>query len=178
MFSLCMLSPMTPQFYAPIWSNRVLAAQMEQAHGMDYLVFVNKTHKLPDDYEAKFPLVTVTNSLGREFQIERDTYANFVRLREALLKQGIQIELDSVYRSVYRQQELVEEFSEKYGEDYVRQYVAAPGYSEHHTGLAVDICLVVDGKVIDDKAEMIAQKDIFAQIYPLLAAYGFIPRRS
>ena len=176
MFSLCMLAPMTPQFYAPIWSNRVLAAQMEQAHGMDYLVFVNKTHKLPDDYEAKVPLVTVKNSLGREFQIERDTYAHFVRLREALLKQGIQIELDSVYRSVYRQQELGEEFSEKYGEDYVRQYVAVPGYSEHHTGLAVDICLVVDGKVIDDKDEMIAQKDIFAQIHPLLAAYGFILR--
>jgi LAS superfamily LD-carboxypeptidase LdcB len=58
----------------------------------------------------------------------------------------------------------------------VKQYVAVPGYSEHHTGLAVDICLVVDGKIIDDHDEMIAQKEIFAQIHPLLAEYGFILR--
>ena len=42
--------------------------------------------------------------------------------------------------------------------------------------MAVDICLVVDGKVIDDNDEMIAQKEIFAQIHPLLAEYGFILR--
>lgn len=42
MFSLCMLAPMTPQFSAPIGSDRVLAAQREQAHGMDDLVFVDQ----------------------------------------------------------------------------------------------------------------------------------------
>ena len=156
--------------------KRVSAAQMEQGQDIDYLVLVNKTHKLPDDYEAKVPLITVKNSLGREFQIERETYAHFAQLREALLKQGIQIELDSIYRSVARQQEIVKEFTEKYGADYVKQYVAVPGYSEHHTGLAVDICLVVDDKVIDDNDEMIAQKEIFAKIHPLLADYGFILR--
>lgn|GEM_PF-94103 len=177
MLSVCMLAPITPSSYVPTWGiNHVAAAQMEQAQDMDYLVLVNKTHKLPSNYEAIVPLVTVKNSFGREFQIERDTYAHFAQLREALLKQGIQIELDSVYRSVARQQEIVKEFTEKYGEDYVKQYVAVPGYSEHHTGLAVDICLVVDGKVIDDNDEMIAQKEIFAKIHPLLPDYGFILR--
>ncbi|MGP1585327.1 MAG: hypothetical protein ACTTH3_02295, partial [Schwartzia sp. (in: firmicutes)] len=42
MFSLCMLAPMTPQFSAPIGSDRVLAAQRGEAHGMDDLVFVDQ----------------------------------------------------------------------------------------------------------------------------------------
>ena len=153
MVPVCMMAPIMPQVYIATWNiGHVAAAQVEQAQDMDYLVLVNKTHKLHSNYEAIVPLLTVKNSLGREFQIE----------------------LDSIYRSVARQQEIVKEFTEKYGEDYVRQYVAVPGYSEHHTGLAVDICLVVDGKVIDDNAEMIAQKEIFAKIHPLLADYGFI----
>ena len=176
MLSVCTLAPImttdTPIFTA----NYVSATEMKQAQGIDYLVLVNKTHKLPDDYEANVPLVTAKNSMGREFQIERETYAHFTKLRDELLKQGIQIEMDSIYRSVARQQEIVREFTEKYGANYVKQYVAVPGYSEHHTGLAVDICLVVDGKVIDDNDEMIAQKEIFAKIHPLLAKHGFILR--
>lgn len=151
-------------------------SQIGTSQSVDYLVFVNKTHKLPDDYEAKLPLITVKNAFGKEFQIEPETYRHFEQLRTALKQKGIQVELDSVYRSVARQKEIVAEFTQKYGADYVKQYVAVPGYSEHHTGLAVDICLVVDGKVIDDNDEMIAQKEIFAQIHPLLAEYGFILR--
>lgn len=176
MLSVCILDPVistdTPITTAPQFAE----AAGNKTQGIDYLVLVNKNHKLPDDYEAKVPLVTAKNSMGREFQIEKETYAHFAKLREDLLKQGIQIELDSVYRSVAHQQELVEEFTEKYGADYVRQYVAVPGYSEHHTGLAVDVCLVADGRVIDDNDELMAQKEIFARIHPVLADYGFILR--
>ena len=157
-------------------ANHAEVNPMAVSQNVDYLVIVNKTHKLPDDYEAKLPLITVKNSFGREFQIEPETYRHFEQLRAAVKQKGIQIELDSVYRSVARQKEIVAEFTQKYGADYVKQYVAVPGYSEHHTGLAVDICLVVDGKIIDDNDEMIAQKEIFAQIHPLLAEYGFILR--
>jgi hypothetical protein len=33
----------------------------------------------------------------------------------------------------------MEEITAAYGEDYAKKYVASPGYSEHHTGLAVDV---------------------------------------
>ena len=174
--AVCALAVIAPTYAPTAVAKNVPTASADQAHGIDYLVLVNKTNKLPDDYEANVPLVTAKNSMGREFQIERETYAHFVKLRDELLKRGIQIELDSVYRSVARQKEIVKEFTEKYGADYVKKYVAVPGYSEHHTGLAVDICLVVNGKVIDDNDEMIAQKAIFAKIHPLLENYGFILR--
>lgn len=164
---------------APMWGHTLAAESQhiqDKSPGFDYMVLVNKESKLPDDYEARVPLITVKNSMGKEFQIEKETYAHFVKLRDALLKEGIQIELDSVYRSVARQWEIVHEFTEKYGEDYVKKYVAVPGYSEHHTGLAVDICLVVNGNVIDDNDEMIAEREIFAKVHALLPEYGFILR--
>ncbi len=63
-----------------------------------------------------------------------------------------------------------------YGEDYVKTYVAVPGYSEHHTGLAIDVCLDIYGKRVNDNDEMIAQKEIFEKIWAHLADYGFILR--
>ena len=110
MLSVCALAPILPAYTPLPVVPQIAEAASEQAKGIDYLVLVNKNHKLPDDYEANVPLVIAKNSMGREFQIERETYAHFVQLRDALLKQGIQIELDSVYRSVARQQEIVKEF--------------------------------------------------------------------
>ena len=88
----------------------------------------------------------------------------------------VNIELDSVTRSVAEQQTLWDNWTVEYGEDYVKKYVAVPGYSEHHTGLAIDICIEKDGKRINDNDEMIAEKDIFAKIHTKLAKYGFILR--
>ena len=162
---------------AGIFSANLAFAEPSTGSDFDYLVLVNKVEKLPDNYESNVQLIDVKNSFGKEFKIEKVTYEHFVKLRDDLLKnEGIQIALDSIYRSVARQKEIVAEFTEKYGEDYVKKYVAVPGFSEHHTGLAVDICLVVDGKVIDDNDEMIAQKEIFSKIHKKLPDYGFILR--
>ena len=141
-----------------------------------YLVLVNKKHKLPDNWEDLVELATAKNSLSREFQVEWVALKHFEELRKRLLKEGIDIELDSTYRSVKAQEELWEEFEQIYGRDYCEKYVAVPGFSEHHTGLAIDVCLIKDGKVIDDNDEMIAEKEIFAKVHSYLADYGFILR--
>ena len=141
-----------------------------------YLLLVNKKHKLPDDWVEKVELITARNILGREFLVERKTLEQFEALRIKLLEEGVNIELDSTYRSVQRQQELWEEFEKEYGIEYCIKYVAIPGYSEHHTGLVVDVCLIKDGLVIDDNDDMIAEREIFAKVHERLADYGFILR--
>ena len=155
-------------------------APEESNEQFNYLILVNKNHKLPDDYESKVNLINVKNNIpkdDRTFQLEKVTHDYFVKLREKLLEEyNITIELDSAYRSVARQQEIWDEFVEKYGLNYTEKYVAKPGYSEHHTGLALDICLVVNGTVIDDNDEMIKQKEIFEKIHKKLSDYGFILR--
>lgn len=146
--------------------------------GIDYLVLVNKKNKLPDDWEEKVELETVKNIWDEDIKVEKEALSQFKKLRSALLKEGVDIELESVYRSVKEQQELWDEWSKdpEKGIEYVKKYVAVPGYSEHHTGLAIDVCIKKDGKIINDNDEMIAEREIFAKVHAKLADYGFILR--
>ena len=145
---------------------------------IDYLVLVNKQTKLPDDWEETVELSDAKDFEGGTIQVEKEALEQFYKLQEDLHKEGVDIVLDSAYRSVAKQQKLWDEWStdpEK-GPEYVKKYVAVPGYSEHHTGLAIDIAIEKDGKVIYDNDEMIAERDIFAKIHAKLADYGFILR--
>ena len=147
-------------------------------NGYDYLVLVNKYSKLPDDWEKKVQLVDAKNAWDEDIKIEKEAYDNYKKLKESLKKDGVTIELDSVYRSVKEQQKLWDDWSadpEK-GIEYVRKYVAVPGYSEHHTGLAVDICLKKNGKLVYENDDMIADKETFKKIHAKIADYGFILR--
>ena len=142
-----------------------------------YLTLVNQNQKLPDDWLDRVELVTDYDPWGEEVKIERETLEHFNTLRDVLLsKEGIDIRLDSVYRSVADQEWLWDDFKHKYGEAYCEQYLAKPGYSEHHTGLAVDICVVEDGNIINDNDEMLAMEDVFSKIHSYMTEYGFILR--
>ena len=150
----------------------------EEKSKIDYMILVNKQNKLPDDWEDTVELVDTKNAWDEDIQVEKEAYEQYLKLAKALKEEGITIELDSVYRSVKAQQELWDEWSadpEK-GPEYVKKYVAVPGYSEHHTGLAIDVCLRKDGELIYDNDAMIAEREIFAKIHEKLADYGFILR--
>lgn len=142
------------------------------------LVLVNKEVALPDGWEDEVDIITVQNSLGEEMQIESSTYTQFAKLRERLLEEDIQIEMDSVYRSVAEQQEIWDAWSAdpELGPEYCKKYLAVPGHSEHHTGLAVDIFIMKDGKEIRDNDEMIADTEDFEKIHAIMPEYGFILR--
>ena len=150
----------------------------EKESKYDYLVLVNKYSKLPDDWEKNVELVTAKNAWDEDVKVEKEAYEQYKKLAENLKEEGVTIELDSIYRSVKEQQELWDDWSKdpEKGIEYVKKYVATPGYSEHHTGLAIDICLKKDGKLIDDNDDMIAEKEIFKKIHAKLADYGFILR--
>ena len=152
-------------------------AATEQAKAAyDYMVLVNKSHKLPDDWESKVVLKEATNKWGEKYMVEEKALEQFLKLQKECADEGIIIELDSTTRSVAEQQKLWDDWTVEKGEEYVKKYVAVPGYSEHHTGLAIDVCLEKDGKRIDDNDEMIAEKEIFAKVHAKLAKYGFILR--
>ena len=148
----------------------------EEKDKINYLVLVNKQNKLPDNWEEIVELADAKDFEGGTIQVEKEALEQFNKLKAALHEEGVDIVLDSCYRSVKRQQEIWDEFTEKYGEEYTKTYVAVPGYSEHHTGLAIDVAIEKDGKVIYDNDEMIAEKEIFAKVHAKLADYGFILR--
>ena len=165
-------------------------AKPEETAKYDYLTLVNKQNKLPDDWEAVIELEDAQNTIpdGVElnkdndylatdvFKVEKKALAAFRALQADLEKDGITILLDSTYRSVARQEELWKQFEADKGIEYTKKYVAVPGYSEHHTALAIDVCLLKDGVIINDNDQMIAEKEIFSEIHKRLADYGFILR--
>ena len=168
-------------FIIPVYENmpeetKIPNSNKEETAGIDYLVLVNKKNKLPDDWEEKVELVTVKDAWGDDIQVEKQAYDKYTELKAELEKEEVYIELDSCYRSVAAQQELWDRWSVEKGIDYVRTYVAVPGYSEHHTGLALDICIKVNGELVYENEDMIAEREIFAKIHAKLAEYGFILR--
>ena len=86
------------------------------------------------------------------------------------------IDLDSAYRSVAAQQQIAENFTERGGEDYLKQYVAVPGFSEHHTSLALDLYLNIDGVDIYMIEDMVQYPEIWVKIHAKLPEFGFILR--
>jgi D-alanyl-D-alanine carboxypeptidase len=98
-------------------------------------------------------------------------------LRSDLLLEWVDIELDSAYRSLPIQQEFFEKFKEEYGEEYASNYAAPAGYSEHHTWLAIDICIKKEnGEIVSENHEMIVELWVFDKVHQKLADYGFIIR--
>ena len=151
---------------------------------IDYLALVNKLHPLPADWEEALETVKITNSLGDEVEVEQKAYDAYLLLKEDLEKNnGIFLELDSARRSVAAQQEIMDRFTEKYGADYAAKTVAAPGYSEHHTGLALDLYFRIrkeDGTFTDvyynEEMTKPEYEGIWDAVHARLADYGFILR--
>ena len=143
---------------------------------MDYKVLVNKQNELPADWEKHLDLVSTENSLGDSVEAERQAYRAYLGLKNALEADGVKVDLDSAYRSVNEQQRIMDDFTETYGADYAAKTVAQPGFSEHHTGLALDLFLNIDGEDVYYNEDMIRYPDVWAKIHAKLADYGFILR--
>lgn len=143
---------------------------------MNYEILVNKEHPLPDDFIKTMTLVTTQDCDKEPIQIEQTTFVQFQKMQTHLKQRGIDIVLDSAYRSLEKQEAIYQEFIEKYGKDYADQIVAPVGTSEHHTGLAIDVNLYIDGKLPQTNKELMAHESLFHPIHDCLADFGFILR--
>jgi zinc D-Ala-D-Ala carboxypeptidase len=84
---------------------------------------------------------------------------------------GIGLILVSGFRSVDRQRELIEAKLKKGNElKKILQILAAPGYSQHHTGLALDIGTGAN----TDVTEAFERTDAFAWLSSHAGEYGFM----
>ena len=147
-----------------------------QSQGIDYLALVNKLNPLPDGWEDALETVHMTNSEGTDVEVEKKAYDAYLELKTDLEKEGVFVDLDSARRSIADQQRIMNEFTQEYGADYAKKTVATPGFSEHHTGLALDLYLIIDGKEVDENEDMMQYPEIWEKIHSKLADHGFILR--
>ena len=141
---------------------------------MKYTVLVNKNNKFKEN--SKYNLITTKNELNEEVQVEEEAYNHFLLLKEYLKELNINIDIDDSYRSIDRQTELYEYYLNNNGQDYCDKYVAVPGYSEHHTGLAIDIMLKINDGYLREDMDQFQEIKTFEEIHKHLYKYGFILR--
>jgi D-alanyl-D-alanine carboxypeptidase len=80
------------------------------------------------------------NSAGREFHLLAGAAAAWQAMRDAAAASGVTLFLVSAFRSVARQHDIVAaKLARGQCLDTILAVSAAPGYSEHHTGRAIDI---------------------------------------
>ncbi|MBC8536338.1 M15 family metallopeptidase [Feifania hominis] len=75
-------------------------------------------------------------------------------------------------RSYDSQKNLYDKYLAEQGEQYVREYVATPGYSEHHSGLAVDLSIYKS----DGTMHNYTDEGDYSWIIDNACLYGFVRR--
>lgn len=137
-----------------------------------YLILVNKTHSMKN--ENNYEKVLCNSKYANNRTLEKDTYDAFLKLKDYIFTLGYIIDVESGYRSKEYQQKVWEKCVEEHGLEHTRMYVAVPGYSEHQTGLAVDVALYENGIWLEDQKQ---KEHIISDILAENAyKFGFIIR--
>lgn len=106
-------------------------------------VLVNKELRLPSDYipaDLIVPNVKYSIDYYDEKQLMRQTAADALKeLFDGASDKGLSLCGVSAYRSYERQYEIFTNNVKTQGMEHTAKYSAIPGYSEHQTGLAIDI---------------------------------------
>ncbi len=143
---------------------------------MTKTILVNKDNPIKEKYLERLDLIETKDIDDEIIYIDKETYTHYLKLEAYLKEKNIIIGLASGYRTIKRQQELKEEFTKKYGEEYANNIVAPPGTSEHHTALAIDITLQINGIWEDNEQELYNYEEIYQEIHKYIHLFGFILR--
>lgn len=128
---------------------------IEVRNGLTYvqgILIANKTYPLPASYNPG---------------LLPETQAAFNEMQKAAAKEGLSLTIKSGFRSYSLQQTLYNNYVSRDGKAAADRYSARPGYSEHQTGLALDINKASDSFTNTPEAKWLAAH---------CAEYGFILR--
>ena len=103
------------------------------------VLLVNKFHYLKEDYSRDdLKNISLQYAYNNNTASE-ETILQFEKMYKDVKELlGINLMVNSSYRSYQSQDNIYKEYKLK-GEEYADSYAARPGYSEHQTGLAIDI---------------------------------------
>ena len=148
---------------------------------MDYEIIVNKNKLIRDDeLPQKLKVVGKNNHPTIAFENEtndillEETAALFFNrmMNDFNRTHSNKIVPDSGYRTIERQERLLKYYYDRDGEK-AFTFVAPPKSSEHHTGLAIDIAMIVNGEYTDD---ITGDEPEIMDLMSICYKYGFILR--
>ncbi len=109
----------------------------EKNYGIDMVV--NKHRFLSKKFNPDLVKVSTKYASEAGMKLRSEAYEAFIKMSKACEKDGLGIVINSAYRSYDDQVDTQEYYRKWYGDSYVEKYVAKPGFSEHQTGLAIDV---------------------------------------
>lgn len=136
---------------------------------------VSRTEKLPENFRAEAIITTSVPHAHDAASVSNSIETPLKQLMAGAEQDGINLMLSSAYRSIQEQQTLYEEFVETRGKELADLYVAAPGTSEHHTGLSVDFA-DASSKCEADSNDCSLGSESAAWLAEHAHEYGFILR--
>lgn len=133
-------------------------------------------------YRYPEELVTVTTGVieGQQCLMTPQTQSQWLAMHEAATNNGIGLQIRWAFRSADQQAKLIRDQLSWGGKlDYLLTWIAAPGYSEHHTGRALDLDCLPSAEKFEDTLAFDwlfknALKFGFKLSYPLGNDSGFI----
>lgn len=135
-----------------------------------YAILVNKYYSLPDKY-APDDVVEMSNCYAYPGNsIRKDVYTAFKEMSAKAKEDGINLIVNSSYRDYEAQKKIYEEYEDKKGQDYADKYAARPNFSEHQTGLSLDIF------TLGSNMSNFENTDAFKWLQGNSYKYGFILR--
>ncbi len=104
------------------------------------LLLVNKYYHLTEDYVPE-DLVKVSNKYyyGENHQVREKLYNAFINMWNAAYKEDIYLIMNSTYREYSEQLNVYKDYERSIGSIEADKIAARAGYSEHQTGLAIDV---------------------------------------
>lgn len=134
------------------------------------IMLVNKYHYLPENYNPT-DIVDVKNwYCYGENKIKSEVYQKFIEMFDAAKADGNKIIISSGYRTYDEQKETYDSYVDRYGVKKADSLAARPRFSEHETGLTLDI---TTGNATKDTFE---DTEEFKWLQENAYKYGFILR--
>lgn len=118
----------------PFYENPVIINEYSET------MLANKYRQLSEDYEPDVVKIDQEYCVDDEKQYATEVVKNaFQTMADDASKENLHILVNSSYRSYKEQQEIYDLYKKDYGETYAENTAARPGFSEHQTGLVIDI---------------------------------------
>lgn len=135
------------------------------------LILVNKFNYLKNDYEpSDITSLDLSYSYDNN-RVSKETSDAYLEMAKAAKKDNISLMANSSFRTYDRQEAVYKEFYYSKGVSYADKYAARAGYSEHQTGLAIDI--FTSGRSTTSDFDT---SDAFKWLQTNAHKYGFILR--
>lgn len=155
--------------YVNIGLDKDFYTDYEVIHDYSVTVLANKYNQLSENYVPD-DLVDIPEEycLNPDQKMTVEARDAFIEMAKKAKEDGLNLQIRSSYRTYEDQEAIYNDYKEMYGERRADSIAARPGFSEHQTGLVIDIAT--------SQTSIFSQTEEYRWMKDHAYLYGFIQR--